>query len=276
MVKKLIFVFLFALMVLPFVVAVPPFQSSTSDKGYEIEVAAFGFLQQNQPHEFHFHVFNVSNGLPVTDAEGVECFFHLYNESGMHILELNATYEPSNVLNEWEVKVAGGNFSKLFMGVYVIQCNSDGFGGFAKVGYQVTYSGTEIKTPQSLIYILLFGVMFFIFIMLMWFIEKLPSSNTQDEEGKIMSISYLKYLRATFWFVEWIIFVGIIFLASNVAFAYLGEQMFAKILLAFYTICFSLTPLIIAIWVMWMFVKMYHDKQFQKLLNRGFFPQGKL
>ena len=112
--------------------------------------------------------------------------------------------------------------------------------------------------------------------MIAFFIYKLPGENTKDEEGKILSISYLKYLRKTFWFVEWIMFVGVVFLSSNIAFAYITEQLFAKTLFVIFQVCLGLTPLILTLWLIWIFVEMFHDKQFQNMLNRGFFPQGRL
>lgn len=140
----------------------------------------------------------------------------------------------------------------------------------------VTTTGHELTTSNSIIYVVMFIILFFVFIMNMFFINKLPNSNAKDEEGRILSITYLKYLRFTLWFAEWMLFIGITYLASNLAFAYLGEQMFAKALYMIFQISFSLTPVILIIWVCWIFVKIFHDKQFQRMLNRGIFPQGKL
>jgi len=147
-------------------------------------------------------------------------------------------------------------------------CESDTF--------EVTYSGQIASSSQGIIYIILFGVMLFVFVMVIFFINKLPGMNTQDEEGKILSISYLKYLRSALWFVEYMVFVGILFLSSNIAFAYLGEQMFANLILTLFRIFFGLSIVILIVWIIWIIRNMFHDKEIQKLLNRGIFPQGKL
>jgi hypothetical protein len=104
----------------------------------------------------------------------------------------------------------------------------------------------------------------------------LPNSNQRDEEGKILSVVYLKYLRLPLWLFAYFLFTGIVFLSSNLAYAFLGEQMFAKILFAIYTILLSLSPLIVIVLLVSFFVRLYHDKQFQKMLNRGMFPGGRL
>src|SRR3990167_3235627 len=142
--------------------------------------------------------------------------------------------------------------------------------------FEVTGTGFDLTTQSSIIYVVIFIIIFFVFILNIFFINKLPASNTKDEEGRILSISYLKYLRFTLWFVEWMLFIGITYLASNLAFAYLGEQMFAKALYMIFQISFALTPVILIVWICWIFAKMFHDKQFQRMLNRGIFPQGKL
>ncbi len=158
-------------------------------------------------------------------------------------------------------------------------------GGFCKDGsvtqvidftFEVNYLGKTFSTSQAITYLVLFIIVFFIFGFNLFIINILPASNTKDEEGKILSISYLKYLRGTLFFFGWMLFVAILFLSSNLAFAFLSEQLFAKILFVFYKITFGLTPLIVTVWLVWIFVQMFHDRQLQKLLNRGFFPQGKL
>lgn len=193
----------------------------------------------------------------ITFPNGTVGYFNVFMTKTEN--DFNYTYTPTE-LGPYGFKTCGDPGG-------VTICDSDTF--------KVTYNGDEVSTSQSVIYGILFIVFGFIFAMVMFFIHKLPSSNEKDEEGRILSISKLKYLRATFWFVEWMIFVGIIFLASNIAFAFLSGEMFAKILFAIYTICFSLTPLVVIVWMVWIFVKMYHDKEFQKILNRGFFPQGR-
>ncbi len=154
--------------------------------------------------------------------------------------------------------------------------NYVGNNGTSNFFFKLTYNGKEITQAQSTIYIGLFIVLLFIFIITLFGINLLPRYNQQDEEGKILSISYLKYFRPVLWFFEWMLFITMMYLSSNLAFAYLNEQLFAKILFVVFQICFGLTPLIVIIWMIWIFVSMFHDKQFQKMLNRGMFPQGRL
>lgn len=142
--------------------------------------------------------------------------------------------------------------------------------------FEVTYSGLILKEGQGIFYMILFTILIFFFIMVLFGINQLPASNTQDEEGKILSISYLKYFRPVGWMFEYILVVAILYLSSNLAFAYLNEALFAQILFVLFRITFMAAPIVVIVWIIWIFVQMFHDKQMQNLLNRGFFPQGKL
>lgn len=161
------------------------------------------------------------------------------------------------------------------IGVYVYDYYDD-LGNIYSNDFIIAYLGQRLTTSNSIIYLIMFLVIFFVFGMVMFFISQLPSDNDKDPEGKLLSISYLKYLRSGLWFVEWILFIGILYLSSNLAFAYLGEQLFAKTLFVLFRIAFGVTPVIVIVWIAWFFVKIFHDKQLQNMLNRGFFPEGKI
>lgn len=142
--------------------------------------------------------------------------------------------------------------------------------------FSINYRGDVISSGQGVLYLSLFAILFFFFYLTILAINQLPSSNTKDEEGRILSISYLKYLRPVGWMFTYFLMIGILFLASNLAFNYLNEQLFAQILFVLYRLAFLAAPIVITLWIVWIFVQMFHDKQMQNLLNRGFFPQGKL
>lgn len=144
------------------------------------------------------------------------------------------------------------------------------------VYFDVTYGGDVVSPSQATLYAILLFVLIFVFVITILGINQLPSSNTQDEEGKILSISYLKYLRPVGWFFLWMLFIAILYLSSNIAFAFLTGELFAQTLFMLFKICFGLTSVIVVVWIIWIYRQMFHDKQMQKMLNRGMFPQGRL
>lgn len=141
--------------------------------------------------------------------------------------------------------------------------------------FEVTYNGKSFSTAQSIIYFILFMMLLLVFIIILFGINMLPKSNQQDEGGKILSISYLKYLRPIGWIFEYIFLVAIFYITSNIAFSYLETQLFAKVFFVLFQITFGFAPLIVIVWIIWIYRNMLHDKEFQDLLNRGIFPEGK-
>jgi hypothetical protein len=66
------------------------------------------------------------------------------------------------------------------------------------------------------------------------------------------------------------------FLSSNIAYAFLSETMFGKLLFSIFSILLAVSPIVIILLVISFFVRFFHDKEFQRMLNRGMFPGGNL
>lgn len=165
------------------------------------------------------------------------------------------------------------------LGTYAVHGYGDPSGTIDDWNYffDVSYRGGDsLSSGQGVLYLSLIIIFLFFFVLMIFAINKLPDSNTQDEYGRILSISYLKYLRQVGWMFEYALVIGILFLSSNLAFVYLQEQLFAQILFALYYISLALAPIVVIVMIIWIFRQMFHDKQMQNLLNRGIFPQGRL
>lgn len=142
-------------------------------------------------------------------------------------------------------------------------------------GFEVNYLGQRLSTGGSILYFILILVLIFVFVLVLLGIAKLPNQNDTNEEGNIVEINQLKYLRSVLWFFEWIFIIAILFLSSNLAFAFLQEQLFAKAVFLLFQICLVLTPLIVIVWFVWIFVKIIQDKKLRALFERGIFPHSK-
>ena len=142
--------------------------------------------------------------------------------------------------------------------------------------FKVTYSGKELSEAEAILYVSFLAILILVFIVNFIGIGMLPSKNSKDEYGRILSINYLKYFRNVLWISLYFLFIGIVYIASNLSFAFLQEELVAKTLFMIFQISFGFAPVFLIVWVVWMFVSMFHDKEFQKMLNRGVFPQGNL
>lgn len=246
---------------------------NTGEEGLQIFHSEFKAVKKDVGFTLYLHVANKSSGFPLNNTQ-VSCYLHLYGGKGNHTLE-SGILDRHNIFDH-EIAIDPGNFSSTGIKGFYIWCNDSVLGGEAKGTFVVTATGTEFTIQQAIIYIILFAVVIFIFLITFFGIGMLPKSNTKDEEGKIMQISYAKYLRSALWFVEWILFITILFLSSNIATAYLDASLFANLLFNLFRICLSITPIIVIIWFFYLMVQFLQDKKLNDMMKRGLFPQHNL
>ena len=91
---KSLSILFFLLVLCSFVFAVKPTQSNAGLNGLELRVGIFDPIKQNRDMMFNVHIFNGLDGLGLRDPTVVNCSFHLYNESGNHLLtEWSETFD---------------------------------------------------------------------------------------------------------------------------------------------------------------------------------------
>ena len=170
----IVFVLLFfSLLSIGLVKAAPPFEPILSDDELEIKYPEFSTLSVGQDFEFEIHVFNATTGVPITS--GIICYFHLYNDTGKHQLEL----QDSTVSHmfDYSFDVDGGNFSQVGDYAYIVQCNNTASGGFASVPLQVSQiGGGLVNSDTVLVWCLIalagmFIIMAFMFDVKQWIIK---------------------------------------------------------------------------------------------------------
>lgn len=142
--------------------------------------------------------------------------------------------------------------------------------------FDVTYAGEQLSTSQGILYGSLYLVLVLLIVVILLIINMLPDDNSKGEDGEILSISYLKYLRGTLWMVEYMMLIVILYLSSNLAFAYMSETLFANIFFVLFRISFGIAPLIVIVWVGWLVVQIIQDKRIRGLWERGMFPSGRI
>ncbi len=206
MLKKGWIVLIMSIFLISFISAVPPFvQEEVFTEGYEIRYPLDGTLKLNTDHTFYFHVYNISNGVPISNSS-TNCVFHLYDSSGEHILEVAAEHYESDIDNEWEVFVGGNNFSEKGDQSYLMQCNSSSLGGFASVGFGITLSGLILETSEAVIYsVLSFGVLL-LFIISFYFMIAVKYGNDTNGKGAVIKLTKTKYVKLGLILLTWVLF----------------------------------------------------------------------
>jgi hypothetical protein len=162
------------------------------------------------------------------------------------------------------------NFSNTnTLGVYGFDyCDENGNNCSANT-FELTGTGFPFTVATSIIYVGLLFLLAFFFTITIGGISWLPSKDARDEEGAILEVSNLKYLRTILFVVGWMLLMAMTFIGANIGFAYLGSTLVANILFDLYQIMMLLTLPMVVIWFLWIFVKIFRDKEMRNLIDRG-------
>ena len=171
--KKTIFIILLILLS-SLVYAVKPTQEATGEETLEVRNPTVEIIQHNQEGvKLHTHLFNRSNGLIVNEI-GADCFVHLYNNVGSHILkeEMNWDADATGSGGEFDLDIGSGNFSLIGSHSFIIQCNTTTQGGFSSGSFEVI--GTGYQGGNNLPLIVAIGI---VAVILFFFAFKLEEEH---------------------------------------------------------------------------------------------------
>lgn len=135
--------------------------------------------------------------------------------------------------------------------------------------FEITGTGFEFDQPRASLTLGLFGILIFLFIVNVGAIPFLPKDDDRDEEGTLISINKLKYLRPILYVSAWFLLIAIIYSASNLALAYMGSTLLGGILFKIFQVMFALSLPMIVIWFIFIFYNFFQDKKMKQYIERG-------
>lgn len=263
--KSGIFLGLMLLCLIGLVTAQPPFSQSVGfTDGYLIEFPQQGTIPQNQDYLFNFHVYNLSNGFPI-DNSVTDCFFHLYDNSGLHLIETNLDYVSEN---EWQINVTQGNFTREGDYSYIVQCNSSILGGFQSVGFEVSNADRQINISESIIYILLTIGVFLIFVISLYFTIAIPYSNKTNEKGAVIKVTKAKYFKLLMVGITYAFFVWLLNILIGVSSSFASLTLYYGFISFLFSIMLNLTIPIFALIFVIMGAEIIRDSNVMKTIKR--------
>lgn len=255
--------------VLNLVTAQPPFQVGTETNGFLIKIPQQEFLQVNESYNFNFHVINASDGQPINNAT-TNCYFHLDNRFGTELVKAQVPHISSNVVNEWEILIEGGNFSYVGTYTYNIQCSSAtlGLGGYESVHLKTTRTGAELPLAESIIYIILTLGVFLIFALSFYIMLTIPYSNEVNEKGAVIKITKAKYFKLLLIGVTYALFVWLLNVLIGVSDNFVTLSLYYGFVSFLFTIFLNLTiPVFAIIFVIGLF-EIIRDANLLKEIKR--------
>jgi hypothetical protein len=248
----------------------PPFISSpTVTEGITIEHPIVDPVKINEFHEFHFHIFNASTGMPM-NGTGVTCFFHLYNKWGIHIFKLESVPFPADERFDYEVNVSSGNFSYSGQYSFIFQCNTSTQGGFYEHDFLVNGIGEALTTEKSILYSLIWIVSFLMFLGLLIYGLGADGNNKKDEmSGYVLAVSNVKYLKIFSLAICYVILVFLSYFSWMLCYSYLDMEFMSSIFqFIFYALAIATLPLFILL-VYILIANGVRDHQIGEMISRG-------
>ena len=206
----------------------------------------------------------------------------LANCTAINLSEVSNSQETF-VINDVMENVGGQTFSYSFcntskIGTYsfswenkCVDCATYGCGN----SFEVTYDGTILTMEAASLYLGLIFILIFFFLLIIFNIHRLPSSDTYNEDGILLGIDNLKYLRAVLWMVSWGLLLGIMFIVSNISLAYLPESLFGDFFFMIFRIMMVLSLPMVIVYFLYLIAKLFRDRELRELIDRGVEMRGK-
>jgi len=201
---SLIFLFLFLVSLvgtLPLIEAVAPVTAVviSVDTGLNIDFPKFETIQQGQDFFFHFHVFNITDGVRM-DNTTTNCSFEIYNEGGIEQLEVdNMEY----VTGDWRILVDGSNFTRLGSYAYLVECHTDNLGGFISFPFEITADGERRE-----VFPIQFSIVLFALVMIFFGLIKERYRMFEHVGSILLMIMGVLTLYPGYGFINWETLIG--------------------------------------------------------------------
>ena len=125
--------FIFIFIFISLASAAPPMQQQIFqfETGYIIEDVPQSYLKQNHDFTYSFFLYNITNGMPLSNASGIRCEYYIADIFGNLQFYSPVTYGSAS--GYWSVTVDKSNFSTPGTLYHGTKCNSSVLGG-ATVG----------------------------------------------------------------------------------------------------------------------------------------------
>lgn len=250
--------------------AVNPVATSNQQVGIEIEHPIIDPIRANITHDFRFHLYNATNGVPIyTNNTAIGCTFHMYDISGEQVVTDNNV--SRNGTYDWEENVGAGNFTNIGQYAYVFQCQEDNVaGGFLAHPFTVTESGYLMATSDAILYLAMGLFAMLIFVLTLYGAIKIKWKPDTSPDGKIINKNKLRYLKIIFYAFAYIEFVwmnGIaVSLSNNLLYTEAASAFFEYLFYISLVLAYPITVLAL----IFALIVFFQDRSWRKRAMRGF------
>lgn len=135
--------------------------------------------------------------------------------------------------------------------------------------FDITTTGVQLSTHGAIVYIGFTSLLIFLFIVNIGGIGWIPKRDIENEEGLLLSINKLKYVRIVLFAVAWALLMAIVYSASNISYLYLQTKLMGDLFFSIYTVMMTLTLPMVIVWFIWLLLSIFRDKETKAMIERG-------
>lgn len=142
--------------------------------------------------------------------------------------------------------------------------------GFVQTCHIVTPTGTTPSTTEGILYFASLIVGLFIFTLCLIGAINIPWNHNRNEEGSIVRVNDLKYVKLFLWFASYLLLIAMTYLAYNITYGFLSFNTASNIFNAIYWFLISMLFPIMVIFMITTVVTFVESKKIKEALRRGF------
>lgn len=217
-----------------------------------------------------FTLFTLTTPLISGETYSLEQDIDFKISSSINACNLTVVYPNTTILIKEQIMTNNKGYSNytispdsLIQGEYKYysDCNVSGT-------FNVNNNAIELTTPRAIVNSAMLFLLVGLFIFTLFMSSKMERFK-RDPEGEIIGINMLRYTK-TIWFgIAYGILMGIFFIASNIGYGYLGDELFANIFFTLYEVMMRLAIPMILILAVWLIAQVVQDKQIKSMIERG-------
>lgn len=263
-VKYLLLLFMFALCI-NLVNAQPPAFVSSNPLGFNIEQPNQIIYKYGEPIKINLHVFNSSNGVPITN--NTTCSLQLYNYKGDELLTAFAATPSGHLDYEFNIPTSNITYSGTYN--YHAQCNSTSQGGYVSAILIINAQGKEYGAAEGLVYIGIFIILIALFAFFLYGSITIPFKNPTNSFDEVTHMDYKKQVKIFCIAMAYLVFSGIVYVAWNISAGILEFTEIANFFYVFFRITLVGLMIMPIAWFVFAIIFFFKDNKLYQMLQRG-------
>lgn len=219
-------------------------------------------FQQNEDLDFSVPV--DLDGSAITIGS---CTLNIKYPNGTYMINNGSMTNSYN--GEFNITIPKANVTEVGNHHYSIFCVSGIHNDSDKGIILITPTGNDLTDAQGTVYIITLIGIFFAFALCLWGAIAIPSRHKRNDEGKVVAVSDLKYVKMILWAFSYLLLMWIFFMLSEIARNFLFSDVVSRIFyFIFYFFLILMFPLVVVFIIITIMLK-FQDKKTTDLINRG-------